>query len=113
MKLTTKTQYAAIVLNFMAKDINKIYKCQTLANACTLDKKYLEQILRPLVQAGILAAFSGKKGGYLLNYPDINLYDVARAVQESNVQIVNMAFFGYIDAANNYLKNTTVKELNL
>lgn len=61
-----------------------------------LSLKYLEQIARPMVSAGLLASVRGKGGGYRLarDPQDILAGDVLRAVEGTTVPVICAALDG-------------------
>ena len=61
-----------------------------IANRQKISLKYLEQIIRPLKQAGFIKSFRGAKGGHILNKPpdEVTVGEVV-ALLEGGKTIVN------------------------
>ena len=90
LKLTKKTDYALIAINFMAHQENDF-----LANTRMISELYnvplelLAKILQRLVKNGIIISHNGPKGGYTLAKGPglITIGDVIRAI-EGPIQMV-------------------------
>lgn len=54
-----------------------------------ISQKYLEQLVRPLTQAGLLVGMRGKNGGYQLakDKADISAGDILRAVEGTTIPV--------------------------
>ena len=74
-----------------------------------LSLKYLEQIARPMVSAGLLASVRGKGGGYRLarDPQDILAGDVLRAVEGTTVRF----WAGLDEVIEKYVDGVTVGDL--
>ena len=61
-----------------------------IANRQKISLKYLEQIIRPLKQAGFIKSFRGAKGGHILNKPpdEVTVGEVV-ALLEGGKTLVN------------------------
>ena len=61
-----------------------------IANRQNISLKYLEQIIRPLKQAGFVKSFRGAKGGHILNKPpeEVTVGEVV-SVLEGGKTLVN------------------------
>jgi len=67
MKISTKGRYALRVMIDLAEhQANGYIPLKEIANRQDISEKYLESILKSLVQAGALAGLRGKGGGYRL-----------------------------------------------
>ena len=67
MKLTTRSRFGTRLMLDIAQHGHKgPVTMQEIADRQQVSKKYLEQVARPLRQAGYLKAIRGPKGGYLL-----------------------------------------------
>ena len=68
MKLTTKSEYSILALIFMARAGRENYvKAEDICEEYDISKKYLEQLLTSLKQAGFIKARRGTGGGYSLS----------------------------------------------
>lgn len=69
MKISTKVEYGIIALIDIAINIesNEFVTAVSIAERQGISKNYLEQILTPLRQAGIITGTKGSQGGYSLN----------------------------------------------
>lgn len=79
MMISTKGRYALRVLVDMAEHPSSAnIPLRDIAERQEISEKYLENIVKDLVKAGIIKGLRGKGGGYQLNRtPDqINVYDV-------------------------------------
>lgn len=79
MMISTKGRYALRVLVDMAEHPSSDnIPLKEIAERQEISEKYLENIVKDLVKAGIIKGLRGKGGGYQLNRaPDqINVYDV-------------------------------------
>ncbi len=72
MTISTKGRYALRVLVDMAEHQSDNYvPLREIAKRQNISEKYLESIVKSLVQGGLLVGLRGKGGGYRLNmYPD-------------------------------------------
>lgn len=67
MKLTTKSEYSLLALIYMARAGKDSYvKVEDICDKYNISKKYLEQLLTILKQAGYVRAKRGAAGGYTL-----------------------------------------------
>lgn len=67
MKFSTRTRYGLrILLNLAQRDEDIFVRLQDLATEEDVSIKYLERIVRPLHNAGLLRAARGTGGGYAL-----------------------------------------------
>lgn len=67
MLISTKGRYALYVLVDLAEHADEEYvPLREIAERQNISKKYLENILKVLVDAGLLAGIKGKGGGYHL-----------------------------------------------
>ena len=92
MKLSTKSRYGLRILLQIAIDSTdgSPVKGNVIARKQDLSEPYLEQIMIPLKNAGIVRTVRGCNGGYLLNVaPEkISLLDVIELF-EGTLQLVN------------------------
>ncbi|MDD3117673.1 MAG: Rrf2 family transcriptional regulator [Victivallales bacterium] len=71
MKLSTKSRYGLRVLLQIAADSaeNRVVPGHKLAEKQAISEPYLEQIMIPLKNSGIVSTVRGCRGGYRLNRP--------------------------------------------
>lgn len=69
MKITTKTDYAVIVLTHLATTPDKPVSLQSIAEAAGISEAYLQRIAARLKAKGVIKPKHGAFGGYLLNMP--------------------------------------------
>lgn len=67
MRITSKGEYAAKAVLYLALKDPEIVTTQEIADRHNIPPKYLEQILLMLKNAGVLRSRRGIKGGYQLN----------------------------------------------
>ena len=82
MKITSKGEYAAKAVLYLALKDPEVVTIQEIAERHNIPLKYLEHILLMLKNAGLLRSRRGMKGGYQLNRPPqlISLGEVLRIV---------------------------------
>ncbi|PLX68394.1 MAG: hypothetical protein C0602_09480 [Denitrovibrio sp.] len=127
MRLTAKTYYALVA----SVDLTRHYGGAPVRAASIADKhgiptRFLELILSELVNAGIVSSKRGSDGGfYLKSDPnEATVYDVVVTIEggitifdcgkiSETGQCMFTDYMGGLRAAiENYLKNTTLKELS-
>jgi Rrf2 family protein len=70
MKLSTKTRYGTRMILDMAQHYGQgAIQLGEIAGRQEISLKYLEQIIRPLKEAGYIKSFRGAKGGHILSKP--------------------------------------------
>ncbi|MCP4623625.1 MAG: Rrf2 family transcriptional regulator [bacterium] len=70
MKLSTRTRYGTRMILDMAQRYGQgAIQLGEIANRQGISLKYLEQIIRPLKNAGYVKSFRGAKGGHILSKP--------------------------------------------
>ena len=68
MKLSTRTRYGTRMILDMAQRYGQgAIQLGEIANRQGISLKYLEQIIRPLKNAGYVKSFRGAKGGHILS----------------------------------------------
>lgn len=91
MKLSTKPRYGLRILAQIAVDTEdgKPAGGKDIARKQDISTAYMEQILIPLRNAGIISAVRGRHGGYLLNRPaeEVSVLDVIE-VFEGKLELV-------------------------
>lgn len=90
MLVSTKGRYALQLAIYVARaESAGTVAVRYVAEAADISVKYLEQLARTLVNAGVLQSIRGKGGGYKLARPadQITAGDVLRAVEGSTVPV--------------------------
>ncbi len=83
LRLGKLTDYATVILSFMAKSQWQVHATLEIANATGIAKPTVSKILKLLVKAQVLSSTRGAKGGYaLLQAPEkITVASVITAVE--------------------------------
>ena len=90
MKVSTRGRYALrMMLDIATNDHGEPVRIKDIAARQDISVKYLEQIARPMVSAGLLTSVRGKGGGYRLSRDphEILAGDVLRAVEGTTVPV--------------------------
>ncbi len=66
LKLSKLTDYATVILSYMAKDQGSMHAAFEVAEATGIAQPTVSKILKLLVKAKVLTSVRGAKGGYLL-----------------------------------------------
>ena len=66
LKLSKLTDYATVILSFMAKDHLNIHAAYEMSEATGIALPTVSKVLKLLVKAHVLTSVRGAKGGYLL-----------------------------------------------
>ena len=91
MKLSTKSRYGTRMIMDLAQRYGQgTVQLGEIASRQKISLKYLEQIIRPLKQAGLIKSFRGAKGGHVLNRPpeEVTVGEVV-ALLEGGKTLVN------------------------
>ena len=94
MLVTTKGRYAMrLMIRIAQQGPNGRIPLRKVAEGEDISLKYLEQVVRPLMNAGLVRSVRGKGGGYALARPagEIRAGDVLRAAEGSTVPVVCLA----------------------
>jgi FeS assembly SUF system regulator len=67
LKLSKLTDYATVILCYMANDVELMHAAVEIADATGINPPTVSKILKLLVKAGILSSVRGARGGYLLS----------------------------------------------
>ena len=83
LRVTKLTDYATVVLTALAAQPDLVLSASELAERAGLEVPTVAKLLKPLAQAGLVAAFRGSQGGYRLARAasDISLIDVVEAME--------------------------------
>ncbi|MGE5483919.1 MAG: RrF2 family transcriptional regulator [Ignavibacteriales bacterium] len=84
MKLSTKGKYGVRAMYQIALDgRDRPASLQSIARAQGLSENYLEQLVGPLREAGLVKSVRGAHGGYLLGRPpdEITIADIIRVLE--------------------------------
>jgi FeS assembly SUF system regulator len=66
LKLSKLTDYATVILSYMAKDKSRVHVALDIAEATGIAQPTASKILKILVKARVLCSVRGAKGGYKL-----------------------------------------------
>jgi len=66
LRVSKLTDYATVILSFMAKDANDVHAAIEIASATGIALPTVSKILKLLVHAQVLISTRGAKGGYAL-----------------------------------------------
>lgn len=91
MKVSTKTRYGMRFMIDLAERYGEgCVPMKEVAERQGISKKYLEQVVSPLVDAGLLKVSRGQKGGFQLarSPQEITLADVVSA-SEDGIELLN------------------------
>ena len=66
LKLSKLTDYATVILSYMAKDHTNMHAAQEVAEETGITQPTVSKILKLLVRAKVVTSVRGAKGGYLL-----------------------------------------------
>lgn len=85
MKITTKTDYAVILLGSLAKAGDKALSLEKVADGSNISEAYLQRIAARLKKAKFIEPKLGAFGGYRLAKPaaEISLFEVVEAVGDN------------------------------
>jgi Rrf2 family protein len=84
MRITTRARYAARAVLYLAQEYgNGPIALHRISEDQEISVKYLENIMRTLVTAGIIKSEKGKNGGFVLSRPpaEITMKDVVEATE--------------------------------
>lgn len=88
MLISTKGRYAMrFMIDLALRGPEEKVSLREIAEFEGISLKYLEQLVRPLTQAGLIKGMRGKNGGYCLAKPtsEIKAGDVLRAVEGTTI----------------------------
>lgn len=66
LKLSKLTDYATVILSYMAKDHAQMHAAQEISEVTGIGQPTVSKVLKLLVKAKVLTSVRGAKGGYLL-----------------------------------------------
>jgi FeS assembly SUF system regulator len=83
LRVTKLTDYATVVLTVLAARPDDVLSATELAEQAGLEVPTVAKLLKPLAQAGLVAAFRGSNGGYRLARAasDISLVQIVEAME--------------------------------
>jgi len=123
MKISTKGRYGLTIMIALAKNNrNEPLALKTIAKQYNLSEHYLEQIVGPLRNVGLVKSVRGAKGGYLLTKTprEISTADIIRTL-EGPIRIVEeidgeeasqqQLWKRMSDAIKDVLETTTLQDL--
>lgn len=132
MKISTKTRYGMrLMIDIAQNQCDGRVALKDAAERQGISKKYLEQVVAPLVSTGLLTVTRGPQGGYRLTREaqDITLADIVSA-SEDGLELLACVFDdeacerscdcasrhiwgGLQDAVRSYLENQTLADVAL
>ena len=113
MKISTKGRYGLTLMISLAKREGQgCVSLKTIAEENKLSDLYLEQLVGPLRNAGLIRSVRGAKGGYQLRVPseEITAGDIIRLL-EGPITFVKQLWIRMRDAVRDVLDHTTLKYL--
>ena len=122
MKISTKGRYGLTLMISLAKERARCVSLKTIAEENHLSDLYLEQLVGPLRNAGLIRSIRGAKGGYQLRVPseEISAGDIIRLLEgpitivesiDSEPPAQKELWLRMRDAVREVLDNTTLKYL--
>lgn len=91
MLISSKGRYALRLMIYIAAfgDGDAKIALREVADREKISLKYLEQLVRPLMQAGLLKSVRGKGGGYMLARPadEVRAGDILRAAEGTTAPV--------------------------
>jgi FeS assembly SUF system regulator len=66
LKLSKLTDYATVILSYMAMDKTRLYAALEIAEATGIAQPTVSKLLKILLKTGLLSSARGVKGGYML-----------------------------------------------
>ena len=98
MKLSSKSEYACLALIDLSERFNQgLCKISEVAKRKQIPKKFLEQILLILKQAGYVKSRKGAEGGYKLakNPKDISVAEIVRLMDGALAPVDSVSQYFY------------------
>jgi len=82
-RLSTRGHYAVLLMYELARSKDSFTSLSQISETRKLSQGYLEQIIKPLKEKGLVKSRKGAGGGYLLAKPpgEISVGEVVRAVE--------------------------------
>ena len=91
MLISSKGRYALRLMIYIAAlgDAEGKIALREVADRERISQKYLEQLVRPLMKAGLLKSVRGKGGGYMMakDPAEVRAGDILRAVEGSTAPV--------------------------
>ena len=91
MLISSKGRYALRLMIYIAAlgDAEGKIALREVADREHISQKYLEQLVRPLMKAGLLKSVRGKGGGYMMakDPAEVRAGDILRAVEGSTAPV--------------------------
>lgn len=82
-KLSTRGHYAVLLMCELARSGSSYTSLSDISRSQKISRRYLEQIIRPLRESGLVTGKKGSSGGYALSKDakDITIGQVIRVVE--------------------------------
>jgi FeS assembly SUF system regulator len=83
LRVAKLTDYATVVMTVLASEPDAVLSASGVAERAGLETPTVAKVLKPLAQAGLVAAFRGASGGYRLarSAESIGLLDIVVALE--------------------------------
>jgi FeS assembly SUF system regulator len=83
LKISKLTDYATVIMSFLALDPQGIFSATTIAKEIHLGIPTVSKLLKILSEAGLVKSFRGTGGGYQLARPtqEITVADIVSAIE--------------------------------
>ena len=126
MLISSKGRYALRLMIYIAAlgDAEGKIALREVADRERISQKYLEQLVRPLMKAGLLKSVRGKGGGYMMakDPAEVRAGDILRAVEGSTAPVAcdgidnsctrsDLCWRGLDDVIEKYVDGVTLADL--
>lgn len=83
LRLSKLTDYATVILGYMAKENNGVHAAVEISEATSIALPTVSKLLKLLTRAGVVHSVRGAKGGYCMSCsPDkISVADIIQAIE--------------------------------
>ena len=116
MKISTKVEYGIVALIDIAINLesSEYVTAISISERQGISKNYLEQILTPLRQAGIISGTKGSQGGYTLNKSpnELMMSSILNALDISILELSSDSNSKYDDKIKHTLNDLLWKKMN-
>ena len=124
MKISSKTHYGVQICSSLAINGESL-SARELERRTNVSRKYLEKVLKILLNIGVVKATRGANGGYTLARPaeEIKMGEIVRALEEDNLEFKgcvskndcccpsNKLWKKLFDGMNDILDNITLQDV--
>ncbi len=83
LKISKLTDYATVIMSYLALDPSRVYSATCIAKATHLTVPTVSKLLKILSESGLVRSFRGTGGGYKIAKPtqEITVADVVSAIE--------------------------------